>query len=155
MPTVDFLTERQVAAFGRYEDAPSQADLEQFFFLDDDDRELVARQRGDHNRLGFSVQLATARYIGRFLPDPLDGVPTAVIDFLAEQVGVADASCGGRPVSHDAELHKERNTVERCINKIKDWRGLATRYDKRPDSYMAGLQLRGAVIWLRSLQPAT
>jgi transposase len=62
---------------------------------------------------------------------------------------------GGRPVSHDAELYKERNTVERCINKIKDWRGLATRFDKRPDSYMAGLQLRGAVIWLRSLRPAT
>jgi transposase len=62
---------------------------------------------------------------------------------------------GGRPVSHDAELYKERNTVERCINKIKDWRGLATRFDKKPESYMAGLQLRGAVIWLRSLDPAT
>lgn len=45
--------------------------------------------------------------------------------------------------------------MERCINKIKDWRGLATRYDKTPDSYMAGLQLRGAVIWLRSLTPTT
>lgn len=62
---------------------------------------------------------------------------------------------GGRPVSHDAELYKERNTVERCINKIKDWRGLATRYDKKPESFEAGLQLRGAVIWLRSLRPAT
>jgi transposase len=40
-------------------------------------------------------------------------------------------------------------------NKIKDWRGLATRFDKKPESYMAGLQLRGAVIWLRSLDPAT
>lgn len=62
---------------------------------------------------------------------------------------------GGRPISHDAELYKERNTVERCINKIKDWRGLATRYDKKPESFEAGLQLRGAVIWLRSLRPAT
>ncbi|MEO3863255.1 Tn3 family transposase [Acrocarpospora sp. B8E8] len=93
MPTVDFLTEREAAAFGRYGDVPSQADLEQFFFLDDGDRELVGKQRGDHNRLGFSVQLATARWIGRFLPDPLDGVPTVAIDFLAEQLGVADASC--------------------------------------------------------------
>ncbi|MFI1289519.1 IS5/IS1182 family transposase, partial [Streptomyces sp. NPDC020792] len=31
------------------------------------------------------------------------------------------------------------------------WRGLATRYDKTPSSYLAGLHLRGAVIWLRSL----
>lgn len=62
---------------------------------------------------------------------------------------------GGRPVSHDTALYKERNTVERCINKIKEWRGLATRYDKTPGSYLAGLHLRGAVLWLRSLQPTT
>lgn len=64
-------------------------------------------------------------------------------------------SRGGHPVGHDPDLHKDRNTVERCINKIKEWRGLATRYDKTPTSYLAGLHLRGAVIWLRSLRPAT
>lgn len=64
-------------------------------------------------------------------------------------------SAGGRPVSHDAEQYKDRNTVERCINRIRAWRGLATRYDKTPDSYMAGLQLRGSIIWIRSLDPAT
>ncbi|MET7784213.1 IS5/IS1182 family transposase, partial [Streptomyces mirabilis] len=31
--------------------------------------------------------------------------------------------------SHDAALYKERNTVERLINKLKAWRGIATRYD--------------------------
>jgi transposase len=62
-------------------------------------------------------------------------------------------SRGGRPVSHDAALYKERNTAERCINKIKEWRGLATHYDKTPASHLAGLHLRGAVVWLRSLQP--
>jgi transposase len=61
---------------------------------------------------------------------------------------------GGRPVTHDAALYQERNTAERCINKIKDWRGLATRYDKTPASYLAGLHLRGALIWIHSLQPA-
>jgi transposase len=60
---------------------------------------------------------------------------------------------GGRPVSHDSDLYKQRNTVERCINKIKEWRGLATRYDKTPESYLAGLHLRGAILWLRSLHP--
>lgn len=62
---------------------------------------------------------------------------------------------GGRPVSHDADLYRDRNTVERAINKIKNWRGLATRYDKTPISYEAGLHLCGAVIWLRSLKPAS
>ncbi|MDH6574733.1 transposase [Kitasatospora sp. MAP5-34] len=60
---------------------------------------------------------------------------------------------GGRPVSHDANLYRDRNTVERAINKIKDWRGLATRYDKTPASFEAGLHLRGSIIWLRSLKP--
>jgi len=45
---------------------------------------------------------------------------------------------GGRPVAHDAEQYKERDTVERCINKIRAWRGQATRYDKAPASYVAG-----------------
>ncbi|CAI7977318.1 transposase [Frankia sp. Hr75.2] len=60
-------------------------------------------------------------------------------------------SAGGRPVSHDATLYKDRNTVERGINKIKEWRGLATRYDKTPESYTAGLHLRGSILWLRTL----
>ncbi len=56
-------------------------------------------------------------------------------------------------MSHDPDLYRDRNAVERAINKIKDWRGLATRYDKTPTSYEAGLHLRGSVIWLRSLTP--
>lgn len=60
-------------------------------------------------------------------------------------------SRGGRPVSHDPDLYKERNTVERLINKLKAWRGIATRYDKTPDSYLAGLHLRASMIWVKDL----
>lgn len=59
---------------------------------------------------------------------------------------------GGRPVTHDSDLYRDRTTVERAINTMKDWRGIATRYDKTPESYLAGLQLRAAIIWIRSLQ---
>ncbi|AKH80841.1 transposase [Streptomyces sp. CNQ-509] len=64
-------------------------------------------------------------------------------------------SAGGRPLSHDADLYKERNTVERLINKLKAWRGIATRYDKSPASYRAGLHLRASVIWLKDLTRTT
>lgn len=64
-------------------------------------------------------------------------------------------SGGGRPVSHDADLYKERNTVERLINKLKAWRGIATRYDKTPNSYLAGLHLRASMIWLKDLTRVT
>jgi transposase len=63
-------------------------------------------------------------------------------------------SRGGRPVSHDVELYKERNTVERAINKMKAWRGIATRYDKTPASYLAGLHLRASMIWIKDLTRA-
>ncbi len=63
-------------------------------------------------------------------------------------------SGGGRPVSHDTELYKERNTVERAINRMKAWRGIATRYDKTPGSYLAGLHLRASVIWIKDLTRA-
>lgn len=62
----------------------------------------------------------------------------------------ADQRC--RPLSF---LHpRQRNTAERCINPIKEWRGLAFRVDKTPESYLAGLHLRGAILWIRSLEPA-
>jgi len=93
---VEFLSDQEAAAFGRYGGSVSQADLERFFYLDDADRKLVAGQREDHNRLGFSVQLTTVRYIGRFLADPLEGVPAEVIDFLAGQLQIADPSCAKR-----------------------------------------------------------
>ncbi len=59
---VEFLSDEQVAAYGKFTAEPSQAELERFFFLDDVDRELVGRRRGEHNRLGFAVQLGTVRF---------------------------------------------------------------------------------------------
>ncbi|EFL29201.1 IS4 family transposase [Streptomyces himastatinicus ATCC 53653] len=63
-------------------------------------------------------------------------------------------SRGGRPVTHNADLYRDRNTVERAINRLKDWRGIATRYDKTSESYLAGLHLRAATIWISSLLKA-
>ena len=64
-------------------------------------------------------------------------------------------SRGGRPVTHDTDLYKERNTVERCFQKLKSWRGVATRYDKSPESFEAGLHLRGSILWLKHLTSTT
>lgn len=57
----------------------------------------------------------------------------------------------GRPVGHDTGLYKERNTVERLINELEAWRGIATRYDKTPESHLAGLHLRGSPTWIKDL----
>src|SRR5664280_2943814 len=89
---MDFLSDDQVAGYGRFDGVPSRADLERFFFLDDADKDLLGDRRGDHNRLGLMRRATTVRYVGRFLEDPLD-VPWPVVEYLAGQLGIADASC--------------------------------------------------------------
>ena len=57
-------------------------------------------------------------------------------------------SRGGRPVGFDAEDYKNRNVVERAFNKLKNWRGLATRYDKHALIYRGGMVLASIILWL-------
>ena len=48
-----------------------------------------------------------------------------------------------------AFLYLYRNLVERCFNKIKHYRAVATRYDKRPANFLAGVKLASLKIWMR------
>nr|WP_081801725.1 DUF4158 domain-containing protein [Arthrobacter sp. 9MFCol3.1] len=73
----EYLTAAEEAAYGRYaHNAQEQSVLERFFFLDGLDRELVAKRRGDHNRLGFGLQLVTVRHLGALLRRNLPGIRT-------------------------------------------------------------------------------
>jgi len=57
---------------------------------------------------------------------------------------------GGRPVTYDPIAYRGRNVVERAFNLIKNWRGLATRYDKHAIIYRGGVILAAALMWLRN-----
>ena len=59
-------------------------------------------------------------------------------------------SRGGRPPAFDTEIYKGRNVVERCFNKLKQWRGLAMRSDKYARNYHAGICLAATLDWLRT-----
>ena len=48
-----------------------------------------------------------------------------------------------------AFLYRYRNLVERFFNKLKHFRAVATRYDKRADNFLAGVKLASARIWMR------
>ena len=48
----------------------------------------------------------------------------------------------------DAQRYRGRNVVERCINQLKQWRGVATRYDKRALNYRATVTIAALMIWL-------
>ncbi|MEU1436444.1 IS5 family transposase [Streptomyces sp. NPDC005786] len=75
----------------------------------------------------------------------------SVIPQPADQVGhrLRRGRTGGRPPGFDAETYKERNTVERCIARLKQWRGLAMRTDKLAITYEAALHLAAILIWSR------
>lgn len=51
--------------------------------------------------------------------------------------------------SFSAFLYRYRNLVERYFNKLKHFRAVATRYDKRADNFLAGVKLASARIWMR------
>ena len=52
-------------------------------------------------------------------------------------------------IRHDKALYRERNRIERCFNKLKHFRRLATRYDRRACHFLAFLCLAGCMLWMR------
>jgi hypothetical protein len=108
---VEFLSDDEAAAFGRYAGPPSRAELDRMFYLDDEDLRLTARRRGDHMRLGFSLQLTTVRYLGTFLVNPLD-VPPLVTEYLAKQLGIDDPSCAARYAERPNTPREHREEIK-------------------------------------------
>jgi transposase len=53
------------------------------------------------------------------------------------------------PRAFDRDTYKHRHLVENAILKLKLWRGIATRYAKRADSFVAAVQIRCLALWLQ------
>lgn len=53
------------------------------------------------------------------------------------------------PIPHDAEMYKWRHLIENCFQRLKEFRRIATRYDKTDTSYAAAIHLVAAFLALR------
>jgi TnpA family transposase len=84
---VRFLSDADHACLNRFPAEVATDDLDRFFWLSDDERQLIQQLRRPHNQLGFGLQLSCLRYLG-FFPEDLHQLPQAVIEYVADQLQV-------------------------------------------------------------------
>ena len=88
---VDFLTSEQKAEYGQFYGEPNEVQLSRYFHLDESDKAFILNRRGDQNRLGFALQLTSARFLGTFLSE-ISSVPPYVQIYVARQLSISDIS---------------------------------------------------------------
>ncbi|MEV7541206.1 Tn3 family transposase [Streptomyces sp. NPDC089915] len=104
-----FLSDEDVALYGAVPKGLTQQELQQYFVLDEDDLQTIAKLRGPENRLGYAVLQAGLRFSGRF-SDP-QRTPADVVKFLAHQLDV-DPAVLGRYGARDATARAHKNQIK-------------------------------------------
>lgn len=116
---VDFLSDEQAHNYGCFTGEPAPEQLARFFYLHDADLAAIATRRGDHNRLGYAMQLCTVRFLGTFLSNPVD-VPEGVIMHLASQLSISDPGCVSQYTDRPA-THREHASEIRLQHGYRDF----------------------------------
>jgi transposase len=78
----------------------------------------------------------------------------AIRDLAAERgawANIPPRSIRKGSFSFSTWVYRQRNLVERFFNQVKQFRGLATRYDRNPENYLAALKLAATRIWLAAI----
>lgn len=119
----EFLTDEHLAQYGRYRGDPTAAQFQDSFHLTSQHLKRIDELRHPHTKLGFAIQLCTLKFLGTFLPDPID-VPDSVIRTLSTQLQLPPCTDLARYLdrretrfNHQAEIrkmldYKDFDTVE-------------------------------------------
>jgi transposase len=166
---------RTVGRHGRYHHYPG-APLRGRHKKGTQDQEALGRSRGGfstkiHARcdgkgrpLGFTLTPGQAHDIKgfttllRMIGDKIDAlladkgydadtVRNALDEINVEAV-IPSKSNRKQPPEFDREVYKKRNLIERMFNKLKNWRRIATRYDKTATSFLAFIMIASAKLWM-------
>ncbi|NET62067.1 MAG: Tn3 family transposase [Symploca sp. SIO2E6] len=85
---VQFLSQAERERLQSFPDEITPNELITFFTLSEQDLTLVKKRSGDHNILGFALQLGTLRYLS-FIPDNFPKLPSVVVNYVAEQLNIS------------------------------------------------------------------
>ena len=99
-----------------------------FFTLSDKDLTLVKKRSGDHNLLGFALQLGTLRYLS-FIPDNFPKLPSVVIEYVAQQLEVSPtvlADYGERSQTRTSQLQEIQDYLGFRKSNTTDYQQLET-----------------------------
>ena len=109
---------------------------------------LTAGQVGDVTEAGRMLEGLAAEVVIADTAHDADHVPDAVATKGAEAV-IPSNPARARRLPLDEHLYKERHVVECCIGKLKQFRRVATRYEKTARNYLAVVTIAAIVLWLR------
>jgi transposase len=65
-----------------------------------------------------------------------------------KEVVIASRSTRKQPREHDRHLYKERHLVENFFARLKQYRAIATRYDKTARNFLGAIHLAASIVWL-------
>ncbi|SEF38761.1 Transposase DDE domain-containing protein [Nitrosomonas ureae] len=89
--------------------------------------------------------------IESFLADKAYDAAERVLDLLKNagvRAVIPPKSNRKEPREYDEEMYKARHLIENFFAKLKQYRAIATRYDKRASTFLGGIHLAVAIIWL-------
>lgn len=111
----------------------------------------IARLGPGRPRLRPDAVLADKAYSNRTIRQHLRarGIKAVIPLKLDQQAGRRRRGTRGRLPAFDTETYRERNVVERAVNKLRGTRAVATRYDKRDFVYRGTIDVAAIRIWLR------
>jgi transposase len=58
------------------------------------------------------------------------------------------------PIDYDRDAYKRRNLIERCVNRLKQFRRIATRYEKTARAYLSMLSIAASRLWIKTVNTA-
>ena len=109
---------------------------------------LTPGQRGDAPLAPALLQGLKPRRVLADKAYDSNAIRTVIADMGAQSV-IPCTSTRKHQIPYDIEAYKLRNTVERCFSKLKHFRRIATRYDRRATHFASFIFLACAMLWMR------